>query len=53
MVRRPHTVCKDNLATEALAVLKEFKVDELPVVDKHTKVVGLIDVQDLLAKGIV
>jgi len=53
MVRTPHTIRKDNLATEALAVLKKFQVDELPVVDKRNRVVGLIDVQDLLARGIV
>ena len=53
MVRTPHTIQKECLATEALSILKKFKIDELPVVDKNNKVVGLIDVQDLLAKGIV
>jgi arabinose-5-phosphate isomerase len=53
MVKTPHTIRKDSLATEALAILKKFKVDELPVVDAHNRVVGLIDVQDLLARGIV
>jgi len=53
MTRTPHSIRDDHLATEALGILKKFKVDELPVVDRHRTVVGLIDIQDLLAKGIV
>jgi CBS domain-containing protein len=34
-------------------VLKSKKIDELPVVDKGRKVVGLVDVQDLLKAGLV
>jgi arabinose-5-phosphate isomerase len=53
MVKKPRSIRKGKLATEALAILKKFQIDQLPVVDGHNRVVGLIDVQDLLAKGIV
>ncbi len=53
MTRQPLTIKKGRPAAEALRILKENKIDELPVVDQHNKVVGLIDVQDLLAAGLV
>jgi CBS domain-containing protein len=31
--------------------MQEHRIDELPVVDCNGKLVGLIDVQDLIAKG--
>ena len=31
-----------------MAVMKRFRIDELPVVDSQDKPVGLIDVQDLV-----
>jgi len=53
MTRQPLTIKKGRPATEALRILKENKIDELPVVDRANKVIGLIDVQDLLAAGLV
>lgn len=53
MTKKPITINKDKLAAEALKILKEKKIDELPVVDKHNRPVGLLDVQDLLKAGIV
>ena len=52
MTKHPVTIDKDHLAAEALGILKERKIDELPVVSKG-KLVGLIDVQDLLKAGLV
>jgi len=34
-------------------ILEARKIDEMPVVDKNGKVVGLLDVQDLLEAGVV
>ncbi len=51
--RNPLTVQEDRLAAEALHLLKEKKIDELPVVDDQKKAVGLLDVQDLLKAGFV
>jgi arabinose-5-phosphate isomerase len=53
MTTRPTTISKDQLAAEAFDVLKTKKIDELPVVDKNLKLVGLVDVQDLLKAGLV
>ena len=53
MTRKPTAVIKDKLAAEAFDILKTKKIDELPVVDKANKVVGLVDVQDLLRAGLV
>ncbi|MFH1338276.1 MAG: KpsF/GutQ family sugar-phosphate isomerase [Candidatus Omnitrophota bacterium] len=53
MTRNPAAVSKDRLAAEAMRILEEKKIDEVPVVDKHGRVVGLLDVQDLLEAGLV
>jgi len=49
MTRDPKTVRADDLASEAMAVLNQYRVDELPVLDGQGRPVGIIDVQDLLA----
>jgi arabinose-5-phosphate isomerase len=48
MTRNPKRISADALASEAMAVLKQYRIDELPVVDAQDKPVGLIDVQDLV-----
>ena len=53
VTRNPLTVQEDKLAAEALHLLREKKIDELPVVDDEGRVVGLLDVQDLLKAGFV
>ena len=53
MTKSPTAVNPGMLAQEALRILREKKIDELPVVDKKYKPVGLLDVQDLLKAGIV
>ncbi len=53
MTKKPTTINKDQLAAEAFDILKTKKIDELPVVDKNKKLVGLVDVQDLLKAGLV
>lgn len=50
---KPLVVHQDRLAAEALHLLREKKIDELPVVDHKGKAVGLLDVQDLLKAGFV
>lgn len=52
MTKSPRTITKDRLAAEALRILQENKIDELPVVDKGVRVIGMLDVQDLLKAGI-
>ncbi len=50
---KPLVVHQDRLAAEALHILREKKIDELPVVDGKGRPVGLLDVQDLLKAGFV
>jgi arabinose-5-phosphate isomerase len=53
MTKRPVTISKEMLAADAFRVLREKKIDEIPVVDKAGKPIGLVDVQDLLKAGLV
>jgi len=53
MTKNPVTVGRQMLAAEAMRILKERKIDEVPVVDKDRRPVGLLDVQDLLKAGVV
>ena len=48
MTRSPKRISENALASEAMAVMRQFRIDELPVVDDHDRPVGLIDVQDLV-----
>ncbi len=53
MTKKPKVMKKGLLAVEALKVLQDYKIDEIPVVDEKARVIGLIDVQDLLRAGLV
>ncbi|MDD5079498.1 MAG: KpsF/GutQ family sugar-phosphate isomerase [Candidatus Omnitrophica bacterium] len=53
MTKSPLVVKKDQLAAEALRILEERKIDEVPVVDEKNRPVGLLDVQDILRAGVV
>jgi arabinose-5-phosphate isomerase len=53
MTKNPTTVAPKMLAAEAMRILKDKKIDEVPVVDKKKRPVGLLDVQDLLKAGLV
>lgn len=52
MTQRPVTVYPDRLAVEAMKILQEKGIDELPVIDKRGRAVGHLDVQDLLKAGL-
>ncbi|MBI4567722.1 MAG: KpsF/GutQ family sugar-phosphate isomerase [Planctomycetes bacterium] len=53
MTRDPRRITVGRLASEAGYLLKQYRIDEVPVVDGDRRPVGLIDVQDLLAIGLV
>lgn len=53
MTKNPITISPDRLAVEALRVLEEKRIDEIPVVDVRHKPVGLLDIQDVLKAGLV
>jgi len=48
MIRNPKRIRLGELASQAVAILNEYRIDELPVVDGADRPVGVIDVQDLL-----
>ena len=53
MTKNPTVVKKEMLAAEAMRILQAKKIDEVPVVDKYHRPLGLLDVQDLLKAGLV
>ncbi len=53
MTKNPKTLKAGCLAVEALRVLRENRIDEIPIVDERHRAIGLIDVQDLLKAGLV
>lgn len=48
---KPRYIQKDKLAEEAFHIMESLRIDELPVVDRARRVVGLLDVQDLMRAG--
>ncbi|MFN0053871.1 MAG: SIS domain-containing protein [Planctomycetales bacterium] len=48
MTVRPKTIAPDAPVTDAMRLLSQFHISELPVVDDHGRPVGLIDITDLI-----
>lgn len=48
MGRSPKRIGGEQLASEAMGIMKQHRIDELPVVDDDDRPIGLIDVQDLV-----
>ena len=53
MTKSPVMIPQDCLAAEAFEILTAKKIDEIPVVDKKGRSVGILDVQDILRAGLV
>ncbi|AEE13715.1 KpsF/GutQ family protein [Thermodesulfobium narugense DSM 14796] len=53
MTKNPIYIYENRLATEALKILQDRKINLLPVVDEKLKVVGMIHLHDILKAGIV
>jgi arabinose-5-phosphate isomerase len=49
MIGEPMRIAVGSLASEALAMMNQRRIDELPVVDDAGRPVGLLDVQDLIS----
>lgn len=45
---QPKSIQVGELASKAMAILNQHRIDELPVVDQQGRPVGLLDVQDLV-----
>lgn len=52
MTKKPTTITKRKLATEAVRILQEKKFDNIPVVDEDNRPIGIVDERDLLKEGI-
>lgn len=53
MTRSPRRLPDSALVRDAVLMIREFRQDEIPVVDGEGKPVGLLDVQDLVAMRLV
>jgi arabinose-5-phosphate isomerase len=53
MSPRPKHLTVDDLVRDAERVMREHRVDEIPVLDHEGRPVGLVDVQDLIALKVV
>ncbi|MCH7632722.1 MAG: KpsF/GutQ family sugar-phosphate isomerase [Planctomycetes bacterium] len=51
MTSDPKHVRTDARVVEAVEMMRSHAIDELPVVDENDRLVGMIDIQDLLANG--
>lgn len=51
MTRSPKRVRATDRVADALATMRKHRIDELPVVDEDDRVVGLLDIQDLIGQG--
>jgi arabinose-5-phosphate isomerase len=52
MTRNPRTVRPEERLVDAARVMREAQIDQVPVVDRAGRAVGILDVQDLLAARI-
>ncbi len=53
MTRRPEHLGVDDLVRDAVRLMRENRHDEIPVLDRDGRPVGLVDVQDLIAMKVV
>jgi arabinose-5-phosphate isomerase len=51
MTRDPKSVQADDRAADALHLMRRHRIDEIPVVDADGVLLGMIDIQDLIATG--
>ncbi|MHC4248641.1 MAG: KpsF/GutQ family sugar-phosphate isomerase [Planctomycetota bacterium] len=48
MTPDPKRIAPDRLVGEAMALMRDKKINELPVVDGEGRVIGLVDIQDIV-----
>jgi arabinose-5-phosphate isomerase len=53
MTRRPRSLQASALVRDAVKMFREFRQDEIPVLDEAGRPVGILDVQDLIAMKLV
>ncbi len=53
MTRHPTCLTSDSLVRDAVRLVQEKRLDEIPVVDSDGRPLGLVDIQDLIAMRVV
>lgn len=53
MTKAPRTLPSTALVRDAVVMVRQYRQDEIPVVDEQGRPVGLLDVQDLIAMRLV
>jgi arabinose-5-phosphate isomerase len=53
MTKNPGTLPETALVRDAVNMVREFRRDEIPVVDASGRPIGLLDVQDLIAQRLI
>ncbi len=53
MTANPRRLTDANLVRDAVQMVREYRIDELPVVDAQGRPLGLLDVQDLIALKVI
>jgi len=52
MTVNPIFIYSNSIAMDAVKIIQEKKIDNIPVIDHNNKVVGIIDERDLLKEGL-
>ncbi|MDS4016270.1 MAG: KpsF/GutQ family sugar-phosphate isomerase [Candidatus Accumulibacter sp.] len=53
MGRRPYTIGPDKLAVEAVEMMEQFKINQLPVVDGSGRLLGALNMHDLFQAKVI
>ena len=53
MTPRPGHLDEDSLVRDAVRLVREHRIDEIPVLDRTGRPLGLVDVQDLIAMKVI
>ncbi|QQE10751.1 KpsF/GutQ family sugar-phosphate isomerase [Planctomycetota bacterium] len=53
MTQDPRKLTNQSIVRDAVHLVRELRIDEIPVVDSNNKPLGLIDVQDLIALKVI
>ncbi|HMW16688.1 MAG TPA: KpsF/GutQ family sugar-phosphate isomerase [Accumulibacter sp.] len=53
MGRQPHSIGPDRLAVEAVEMMEQFRINQLPVVDTHNRILGALNMHDLFQAKVI
>jgi arabinose-5-phosphate isomerase len=53
MSRNPRSIGPDALAVEAVQLMEQYNINQLPVVDGDKKLVGALNMHDLLKAKVI